>query len=95
MLSRFLPQAFDPTRPVAVIAGRGHYPERTVEQIRAHGLPVRLISFEGETRETLVESFPKSERLMIKVGAAGLTIRPSGTIPLLPPRPGIRPDKKH
>jgi len=32
---------------------------------------------------------------MIETGASGLTIRPSGTVPLLPPGPGIRPDKKH
>ena len=34
-------------------------------------MPVRLIAFEGETRDDLYESFPESERTRIKVGQLG------------------------
>ncbi|WP_309386313.1 LpxI family protein [Cerasicoccus frondis] len=70
-LSRFLPANFDPTQPVAVIAGQRLYPVLTVERLRAAGVPVRLIAFEGETRLDLFESFPADERAMIKVGQVG------------------------
>lgn len=69
--SQFLPEDFDPSQPVAVIAGQRDYPVLTVEAIRAAGIPVRLIAMKGETREELVESFPESDRTMIKVGQIG------------------------
>lgn len=71
MTSRFLPENFDAAQPLAVIAGQGLYPQLTVERAREAGVPVRLIAFEGETRPELVESFPESERAMIKVGQLG------------------------
>ena len=43
----------------------------TVASIRQHGLPVRLIAFEGETREDLIDSFDPAEREVIKVGQLG------------------------
>jgi len=70
-LSRFLPEDFDPSQPVAVIAGQREYPLLVVEAIRAAGVPVRLIALQGETREDLFESFPESERARIKVGQIG------------------------
>lgn len=75
MLSRYLPPAFDTSRPIALIAGRGHYPERTAQKIREAGIPLRLIHFEGETRDALVESFPESERASIKVGQVGKMLK--------------------
>ncbi len=69
--SRFLPQNFDTARPVAVIAGRGLYPQLTVKALRAAGVPARLIAFEGETEAELVNSFADAERTMIKVGQVG------------------------
>ncbi len=69
--SRFLPESFDPTRPIAVIAGKEIYPKLTLESIRRHNLPVRLIAFAGETREDIIESFPKDESVVIKVGQMG------------------------
>jgi DUF1009 family protein len=68
---QFLPEDFDPTQPVAVIAGQRDYPVLTVEAIRSAGVPVRLIAMKGETRDELVESFPESHRTMIKVGQIG------------------------
>jgi len=69
--SRFLPDDFDATQPVAVIAGQRLYPVLTVERLRQAAVPVRLIAFEGETRLDLFESFPESERAMVKVGQVG------------------------
>lgn len=69
--SRFLPSDFDASLPVAVIAGQRLYPVLTVERLRAANVPVRLIAFEGETREDLFASFPENERAMVKVGQVG------------------------
>jgi len=73
--SRFIPNDFDAARPVAVIAGKGRYPELTIEALRAQSIPVRLIAFKDETRETLYESFPPAERTMIQVGQIGKMLK--------------------
>ena len=69
--SRFLPADFNPARPVAVIAGRGLYPQLTVRALRHAGVPVRLIAFVDETAPDLVDTFPTAERETIKVGQLG------------------------
>ncbi|WOO41901.1 LpxI family protein [Rubellicoccus peritrichatus] len=71
MVSRFLPQDFDPQKSLAVIAGRGFYPVLTVELARAQSIKVQLIAFEGETREELFDSFAPEDRKWIKVGQVG------------------------
>ena len=73
--SRFLPESFDPSRPIAVIAGKEIYPKLTLNSIRGHGLEVRLIAFEGETRQDVIESFPDGESVVIKVGQLGRMLR--------------------
>lgn len=75
VISKFLPPGFDATAPVAVIAGRQLYPVLTVAAIRAAGVPVRLIAFEGETRQDVVDSFPEGERALIKVGQIGKMLK--------------------
>lgn len=70
-LSRFLPKTFDATQPVAVIAGRGLYPQLTVQALRAAGVATRLIAFHDETEVELVEAFADREREIIKVGQVG------------------------
>ncbi|MFA5256613.1 MAG: UDP-2,3-diacylglucosamine diphosphatase LpxI [Opitutales bacterium] len=70
-LSRFLPENFDPGAPVALIAGRRLYPALIARRMREHGIPVRLIAFEGETSDELWAGFPENERAMIKVGQLG------------------------
>jgi hypothetical protein len=69
--SRFLPKNFDSARPVAIIAGRGLYPQLTARALRAAGAPARLIAFHDETAPELVDSFPAGEREIIKVGQVG------------------------
>lgn len=68
---RFLPKNFDSARPVAIIAGRGLYPQLTAQALRAAGAPMRLIAFHDETAPELVDSFPADEREIIKVGQVG------------------------
>ena len=70
-LSRFLPPAFDATRPLALIAGQGLYPRLVAGAVRAAGVPLRLIAFEGETPAELVASVPEPERVLLKVGQLG------------------------
>ena len=70
-MSRFLPKDFDPKRPVALIAGRGRYPELLLERLRAAGLAVRLVAFEGETAPELEAKFSPGEVRRIKVGQLG------------------------
>lgn len=71
VISAFLPPDFDPTRPVALIAGQGLYPILVAQAVRRAGIPLRLIAFDEETRPDLVESFPASDRRVIQVGQLG------------------------
>lgn len=70
-LSSFLPEGFSPGVPVALIAGRQLYPVLLAQEIRARGVPIRLIAFEGETEDSLWNSFPDEHRVRIKVGQLG------------------------
>jgi len=72
--SAFLPDDYD-RRPIGLIAGKGDYPILVAEQIREVGLPLRLISFQGETETELIESFPGSEHRQIKVGQLGKLLK--------------------
>lgn len=69
--SAFLPPDFDPTRPVALIAGQGVYPQLVAAGIRRAGLALRLIAFTGETHPDLVASVPGAECRMLHVGQLG------------------------
>ncbi|PXA04753.1 DUF1009 domain-containing protein [Coraliomargarita sinensis] len=72
--SVFLPGDYD-QRPIGLIAGKGRYPIITAEQIRRTGLPVRLISFQGETEAELIDSFAPEEHCQIKVGQLGKLLK--------------------
>jgi DUF1009 family protein len=73
--SAYLPDAFDPKRPIALIAGQGIYPQLVAASARRAGLPLRLIAFEGETSLELVHSFPEGDRHTVHVGQVGKTLR--------------------
>jgi DUF1009 family protein len=73
-LSAFLPTDFCPA-PIALIAGKGRYPELSAERIRACGLPLRLIAFEDETDTSLWDSFAAADRACIKVGQLGKLLK--------------------
>ena len=74
-LSAFLPPGFDPGRPVALIAGQGVYPHLVARAVRAAGVPLRLIAFEGETDPQLAAGFPEADRRQVLVGQVGKTLR--------------------
>ena len=73
--SAYLPQKFDPSLPIALIAGRGAYPRLVAESARRAGIAVRLIGFEGETDQELLSSFPEEHRHTVHVGQVGKTLR--------------------
>ena len=75
MLSSFLPDAFDPKKPVALIAGQGLYPILVAGALRQAGVPVRLIAFDEETAPELINSFPEAERRTLLVGQLGKMLR--------------------
>lgn len=69
--SPYLPNDFDAQRPIALIAGRGHYPAITAAAIRRAGVPLRLVALEDETSADLIASFPAEERVQVNVGQLG------------------------
>jgi DUF1009 family protein len=74
-ISAHLPQGFDPSLPIALIAGQGIYPVLVAKAIRAAGIPIVLIAFEGETAQELFASFPESDRHSVHVGQVGRTLK--------------------
>ena len=73
-VSKFLPDNFD-SQPIGLIAGKGLYPILMAERIRAAGIPLRLISFLGETEQNLINSTPDSDHLQLKVGQLGKLLK--------------------
>ena len=45
------------------------------ERIRAAGIPLRLISFLGETEQNLINSTPDGDHLQLKVGQLGKLLK--------------------
>ena len=74
-LSSFLPANFDRTRPVALIAGQGIYPQLIANAVRRAGVPLRLVAFEEETAPELIASFAPDEQRKILVGQIGKMLR--------------------
>jgi hypothetical protein len=74
-ISAHLPQGFDPSLPIALIAGQGIYPVLVAKAIRAAGIPIVLIAFEGETAQELVTSFPGADCHSVHVGQVGRTLK--------------------
>lgn len=74
-LSRFLPSDFAANQGITVIAGRGNYPIILIQALHQLQIPVRLIGFAEETKQELIDRFPTSERVIIKVGQLGKMLR--------------------
>ena len=74
-MSRFLPDNFDASKPLALIAGKGSYPVLLAERVRSAGIAIRLIVLGGETSEKLINSFPVHERSTVKVGQVGKLLK--------------------
>jgi DUF1009 family protein len=74
-MSRFLPDNFDASLPLTLIAGQGLYPVLLAERAREAKIPLRLIELGGETHPDLVSSFPEDERAAVKVGQVGKLLK--------------------
>ena len=74
-MSLFLPDDFDASRPLALIAGQGNYPILLAERARKAGIRLRLIELGGETAPELVSSFSDDERSAVKVGQVGKLLK--------------------
>lgn len=74
-LSAFLPDNFDPRRPVALIAGQGIYPQLVAAAVRRAGVPLKLIAFDEETKPELVASVPEADRRTLLVGQVGKSLK--------------------
>ena len=74
-MSRFLPENFDASRPLALIAGQGNYPILLAKRARKAGISLRLIELGGETSPELVSSFSEDERTAVKVGQVGKLLK--------------------
>jgi len=72
--SIFLPSDYD-GRPIGLIAGKGLYPIVTAAAIQRAGLPLRLISFQDETKPELIVRTPPEDHLQIKVGQLGKLLK--------------------
>lgn len=75
MGSVFLPKDFDGSQPVAILAGKGLYPQLLAERILAANVPLRIVGFEGETEHILLERVPAEHRVVIQVGQIGKMLR--------------------
>lgn len=75
MISSFLPESYDSQKSVALIAGKGRYPQVTLDKMEARKIPSVLIAFEGETAPELWERYAKDKRVMIKVGQLGKLLK--------------------
>lgn len=74
-MSRFLPDTFDASRPLALIAGQGNYPILLAERARKAGIKLCLIELGGETSPELISSFSENLRTTVKVGQVGKLLK--------------------
>jgi DUF1009 family protein len=67
MHSKFLPEDFQ-KGSITLIAGKGRYPSLLAEQIRAHKLPINLISLIDQTDANLINTFDSKQHVAVPVG---------------------------
>jgi len=73
-VSKFLPSDYA-GQPIGLIAGKGLYPILTAKRIQEAGLPLRVVSFKGETEQSLIDAIPEADRIQIKVGQLGKLLK--------------------
>ena len=74
-MSCFLPDQFDASSPLALIAGKGNYPILLKERADRAGIPLCLIELGGETSSELINSFSNKDRSSLKVGQIGKLLK--------------------
>ena len=62
MLSRFLPDDYDPSAELTLLSGKGTYPRILADNARKAGVPVSLIAIEGEVDDDFAATFPPFPR---------------------------------
>ena len=75
VLSQFLPKGFQPEDGICLIAGKELYPELVAQRMRSLGIRTSLVAYEGETRDSLYDSYPEEDRIRIKVGKLGKMLK--------------------
>lgn len=74
-LSKFLPDNFDASATVALLAGKGQYPIVMREMLKNAGIKHVLMAFEDETAPELWDSFDENERYIGNVGQLGRLLK--------------------
>ena len=74
-LSQYLPDNFQPEDGICLIAGKELYPELVATRMREAEVRSKIIAYEGETRDSLYESFSEEDRIRIKVGKLGKMLK--------------------
>ena len=74
-MSHFLPDDFDSSKTLALIAGQGIYPQLLAARARKAGISLSLIELRGETSTELINSFPENQRSAVKVGQVGKLLK--------------------
>ena len=73
-VSKFLPSDYA-GQPIGLIAGKGLYPILTAKRVQEAGLPLRVVSFKGETEQSLIDAIPEADHIQIKVGQLGKLLK--------------------
>ncbi|MGC6506440.1 MAG: LpxI family protein [Coraliomargaritaceae bacterium] len=73
-LSKYLPDNYA-AEPIGLIAGKGEYPILTAAAIQKAGLPLRVVSFAGETDTHFIAGLPSKNHIQIKVGQLGKLLK--------------------
>lgn len=74
-LSRFLPENFDKSATIAILAGKGVYPEIVHNYLEKASIKHVLMAFEDETSPELWEKFEDSQRYSTNVGQLGKLLK--------------------
>lgn len=74
-ISRFLPENFDSSCGIALLAGKGEYPKAVAQKLGELGITVKLIAFEDETDDELLASFDDSNKAVVNVGQLGKLLK--------------------
>ena len=74
-LSKFLPGDFDESAKLAILAGKGQYPEILHRRLKSAGIEHILMAFEDETSPELWNDFDASKRYIMNVGQLGKLLK--------------------
>ncbi len=74
-ISRFLPDNYDASAKIALIAGKGVYPFIVKEELDRRGIAHSLMAFEDETSVELWDKFQEGERFESNVGQLGKLLK--------------------